>query len=384
MLWPLALRELLEARSWTARLIAANALGVLGIALLLTFSRSAWLGSLAAAVILIAASHGLRTRLGVAALIAVLAAAALTVGVAGSAGFPLGQSVTARAMTLFSTGEWEPRLGIWRDTVPLIGGSPLVGYGPDTFGLVFPRFNTVYYVDPVDKAHAETLQIAATQGLVGVVAGGLILAAFLLAFRKARRLPGAVAILAGLAAYDVALQLNFTALSSALPFWIFAAAALVSWNAVHAKSYRLGHPRLVGAASAVAAAALVAMAAWGVVIPYMADASLLSAVNADVGRRVGEARAPAAQARLLTPQESVYAVEVGNIAYELGDWPAARSAYGEAIRLGTYNAVVFRNLAITDRNLGLQSEARNAALGAYYLNRFDPANRALLAQFGGP
>src|SRR4029077_17594244 len=45
MLWPLAYLELIEARSAGARLLAANVLVVLVVALLLTFSRSAWLGS---------------------------------------------------------------------------------------------------------------------------------------------------------------------------------------------------------------------------------------------------------------------------------------------------------------------------------------------------
>jgi tetratricopeptide (TPR) repeat protein len=79
----------------------------------------------------------------------------------------------------------------------------------------------------------------------------------------------------------------------------------------------------------------------------------------------------------------VYAVEVGNTAFERGDWASARIAYGDAARLGTYNPLVYRNLALADRNLGLLSEGMAAARKAVELNRFDPANRALLAEFGG-
>jgi tetratricopeptide (TPR) repeat protein len=80
--------------------------------------------------------------------------------------------------------------------------------------------------------------------------------------------------------------------------------------------------------------------------------------------------------------ESVYATEVGNIAFERGDWTTAREAYGVAASLGTYNPAVYRNLALADRNLGLTDEARAAARRAVELDRFDPANRALLAEFG--
>ena len=117
------------------------------------------------------------------------------------------------------------------------------------------------------------------------------------------------------------------------------------------------------------------------VLPYLADTHLLNAVNADFGRHPESAMAEARQARALWPLESVYAVEVGNLAFERGDWVAARSAYRDAAELGTYNPAVYRNLALADRDLGLRSEGAAAARKAVELDRFDPANQALLAQF---
>jgi Flp pilus assembly protein TadD len=125
----------------------------------------------------------------------------------------------------------------------------------------------------------------------------------------------------------------------------------------------------------------VALAAIAIVLPYLADARLLAAVKADFGGRIRDATAAAQQARLLWPRESVYAVEVGNIAFERGDWVAAREAYGDSAELGTYNPLVYRNLALADRHLGLLSEGEAAARKAVELDRFDPANRALLAEF---
>src|ERR1700674_4254638 len=60
---------------------------------------------------------------------------------------------------------------------------------------------------------------------------------------------------------------------------------------------------------------------------------------------------------------------------------SAAIVYGDAARLGTYNPLVYRNLALADRNLGRWSDARAAAQKAVEMDRFDPANRALLAQF---
>jgi hypothetical protein len=129
----------------------------------------------------------------------------------------------------------------------------------------------------------------------------------------------------------------------------------------------------------IAGAAVLASAST--VLPFLADSHLLNAVNADYRRHVDTAKAEALEARLLWPRESVYAVEVGNLAFEVSDWAGARLAYGDAARLGTYNPLVYRNLAIADRELGLRSEGEAAARKAVELDRFDPANRALLAQF---
>src|SRR5205807_7381584 len=81
------------------------------------------------------------------------------------------------------------------------------------------------------KAHAETLQVAATQGLIGLAAYLWILVAFGRAFWAGRRQPGAVAVFAAFVAYQVTIQLNFTALASAFPFWILAGAAMILFGA---------------------------------------------------------------------------------------------------------------------------------------------------------
>jgi Flp pilus assembly protein TadD len=76
----------------------------------------------------------------------------------------------------------------------------------------------------------------------------------------------------------------------------------------------------------------------------------------------------------------VYAVEVANVAIDRHDLLAARAAYLDAVQLGTYNPFVYRNLALVDIQLGRRAEALSAARTAAELNRFDPANLALVAQ----
>jgi len=84
----------------------------------------------------------------------------------------------SRLATLSETGAGSTaaRLTIWRASLHLIASRPLLGYGPDTFGLVFSRFfppQLVYYQGRgvlVDRAHNGLLDLAATAGLLGLLA----------------------------------------------------------------------------------------------------------------------------------------------------------------------------------------------------------------------
>jgi O-antigen ligase len=382
--WPLALWELGTARSKTARLLALNATLVIGIALVLTFSRSSWVGAAIGAAAVVARATGWRLRramlVGAAAVIATVV---LVGGLALAGGGQFEGALATRAQTVVHPAKWGPRLLIWRESLKVIASRPILGYGPDSFGLAFPRYNAVYYHEPIDKAHAETLQIAATQGLIGLAAYLWLLAAFATAVWRGRKAPVAYAVLGAFLGYQATLQVNFTALGSAFPFWIFAAAAMHRCSAVWISSpVRVPDAGLVPLQLGVAL--LAALAVIGVAFPLIADARLLNAVEADRAGRAAEARNAAGQALFLAPRESVYAVEVGHIAFEQDEWATARANYVLAAQLGTYNPLVYRNLAFADRNLGLLSEARAAALAAYELNRYDPANQAVLAQFGGP
>ncbi len=244
LLWPVAFREVVAADSWSARIIAVNVLAVLGTALILTLSRSAWVGTALAIIVLIVGSRrAFRPRLiGAAIALVAIVAAGLSLG-----NSQVERQIQGRALTVFDVSAWGPRPAIWRDSLSLIASRPIVGYGPDNVGLVYPRFQaTNLGRSQVDKAHAESLQVAATQGLVGLAAYLLVLAAFVRAFWKGRHREGAVAIFAGWVAYEATLQLNFSALAASLPFWVFAAAAMESWGATRTTPSETSLPRSRG------------------------------------------------------------------------------------------------------------------------------------------
>ena len=311
--------------------------------------------------------------------------AATVVLVLGAAALaPVGlEHGTTTAGAVSSVETVSDRLHVWQDTIPLIAGRPMVGYGPDTFGLIYPRFQSGNWGNyaQFDKAHSEVLQVAATQGVIGVAIYLWLLASFVRAFWRGARPPAAWGLLAGWIGYQVVLQFNFTALSAALPLWILTAAAVVIYMNGEARGVGITRtPHLIKFGSVAVAAGLVLLAIPALAMPYLADMRLMQAVDQDIaGNRVA-AGAIAAEARRFAPQESVYAVEVGNIAYERQDWATVEEAYSAAAMLGSFDPRMFRSLAIAEQQLGKMDQARAAARAAVYLNRFDPVNQALLAQ----
>jgi O-antigen ligase len=370
MLLPLACWEAAAARTWTGRVLAINAGSLLALALMLTFSRSAWAaGAVAAAIPLLAMHSTVRSR----AIIVAGAAALVLLPIYVSS------AVQIQRTDLSMLGD---RPVVYQDTLRLIVSRPVLGYGPDNFGLVFPAFESEDLHQQWDKAHAETMQVAATQGLIGLAAYAWLAVAFCLSLWRGQRDAAAYAVFGAWLGYQATLQLNFTSLSAALPYWVFLAAAVMLIGV--SREWRPGEPVRAWprAAAALGVPVIAGFAVYAIVPAYIADADLLTAVVDDYSGRSGAAAVPARQAQSLAPNDSVYATEAGNIAFEHGDWATARVAYGRAAELGTFNPAVYRNLAIADRNLGLNREARAAAQRAVDLDRFDPANRALLAQFG--
>jgi len=395
MLLPIALGKLISQRPLYSRILAANLVVVLTIALVLTYTRAAWIGALIGTVVVLSLRRG-RYH----AWPGVIVAVALVMGVAflaGARAVQTGNSQAGVVTTIYarvasiadlSAGSAGQRLQIWRDTVPLIASRPILGYGPDTFGLVFPTFETANQQGTLwDKPHEELLGTAATQGIVGVLAYVWLMVAFVRAFWAGRRRRGAVALFGGWVAYEVALQVNFSHIPTSTPFWLFAAAAIVTWNP-DVQPVRVWAFRRMVAIPSLAAGSLVliALTISAVVLPYVADAEYYSS---EATTHVKQARSLIAQARALAPFEATYATRAGDFALNLdstgsaspsADWAGALEAYSAAARLGSYAPETFQRLAMAQEHLGNHVAAVTAARRALQLDPYDPTSKALLAK----
>jgi len=236
-----------------------------------------------------------------------------------------------------------------------------------------------------DKPHQDALGVAASQGVIGLLAYIWILVAFVRTFWKGRYQRGAVALFAGWVAYVVAIQADFSWIPTSFPFWLFAAAAIVTWSPKLEPVRVAEFPRRIAVpVLAAGSIALIGLLIPGVVLPYLADANYY-ATQATADPQ--QARAIVGQARQFAPYESVYATEAGNFALNLdqdgnpaadADWVAAREAYQAAAGLGSYSPEMFRELAIVDEHLGDHAGAVAAARRALELDRYDPASQELL------
>jgi putative inorganic carbon (HCO3(-)) transporter len=393
MLLPVAFAKLVSRRPLTSRVLAANLVVVLLLGLLATFTRAAWIGGVVGVVIVLVLRRG---RLHVWPL--VISASVLVIGFAllaaiavarpSNGGNGIGQALIARIASIadLKSGTQNERIRTWGDTLPLIASRPILGYGPDTFGLVYPQFQTINQRFVLwDKPHQDALGVAASQGIIGLVAYIWILVAFVRAFWKGRYKRGAVALFAGWVAYVVSIQADFSWIPTSVPFWLFAAAAIVTW-APSVEPVRVAQfPRRIAVPMLAASSiALIALLIPGVVLPYLADADYYATQAAPDLER---ARATIGQARQLAPYEAVYAIQAGNYALNLdqngipasnADWSAADEAYQAAARLGSFSPEMFRELAIVDEHLGDHAGAVAAAKRALELDPYDPESKRLL------
>jgi O-antigen ligase len=394
MIAPYAISEFIAAGTWPSRLLASNLIVAIGLALVFSFTRSAWIGAAAGcAIVLIARRRELMaSRARLVGLLAFAGVAAVVATMPIASGWSLGRCTAARVVSIAhpTLGSAAVRPHIWMDTVQLIASRPITGYGPDTFALVFPRFQSQDWIpgELIDKAHSDLLQVGATQGVLGIAAYLWLMVAFVRHFWRGRRTTLAWGTFAGVVGYQLAMQANFSWVPSALPFWLFLAAAVtiaVPEASATRPSEPLRRPAVWPQIAVVAGATALVMAL--VVRPYLADHDFKAAIDAiDAGNRP-TAIATAGEARRLAPEQSIYAVEAGNLAMDLradgrpgpaADWSAARDDFRVAIQLGTGDPVAFRGLAVAERQLDDRAQAIAAARRALELDRFDPANGSLV------
>ncbi|HKC18194.1 MAG TPA: O-antigen ligase family protein [Candidatus Dormibacteraeota bacterium] len=340
MAFPLAIQRTLRRDAFLFAWAAAVVVLVAGW--WVTTSRSGAFGMLAGGLTLVVFST--RGRLVIAAAVASLS----VVGVGMAA-------LLASPLRVLNNDPPELRIHLWADGLRMVAARPLTGWGEDTTGLAFGHFLSQDYASLVtfDRIHSGPLDIAATQGLIGLVALGWVLLALARAAWRRRFESDVAALAAALAGYTVWVIFNFDWAPVTGVFWILTGTL---WASVEPPADTSRRP---GALSKLAAIGLVVAAVVIGVLPVLADVWYLRG-RSDLAVRVDPLQAQyhwaigtlpelqrAADLGETTPD--MY-VQLGDAYLHAGNRAAARSAYLRALEIDPYFSPASQRLAALGSN----------------------------------
>ena len=333
-----------RARRGTPAAVAwAAAVVVMGAGLLVTTSRSGGLGVLAACLALIVFTVPRRFSL------AIGAGAASVVGIALFV-------LLASPLRVLNNDPPELRLHLWSDGLRMIGARPLTGWGEDATGLSFGHFLSQDYASLVtfDRIHSGPLDVAATQGLLGLAALGWVLVVLLQGAWQKRSAPDVGGLAAALAGYSAWVLFNFDWAPATGAFWLLAGAL---WSAVSAPPHSLGggpKGRRGQAGRSIGAVGLMLAAIVFAVFPVLADVWYLKG-RADLAVKVDPLQAQyhwalggieqLRQAAALGETEPGLYVTLGDRELGLGNRTRARDAYRRALEIDPYYSPAAQRLS---------------------------------------
>ena len=318
----------------------AAAVVVLGAGWWVTTSRSGAFGMLAGCLTL--AVLATRGRLVIAAGLASLAVVA--VGMAGMLASPL---------RVLNNDPPDLRLHLWADAVRMIAARPLTGWGQEATGLSFGHYLSQDYASLVtfDRVHSGPLDIAATQGVLGLAALGWVLVVLFRAAGRNRLNREVAGLAAALVGYTVWVVFNFDWAPATGAFWLLAGTL---WSSVAQPLPRQGEGPYRRGVRGLSATLLVVVAVVLAVLPVLADAWYLRG-RADLAVRVDPLQAQyhwaigtltelqrASDLGETTPD--MY-VQLGNAELQHGDLAAARRAYQRALQIDPYFTPAAQRLA---------------------------------------
>jgi len=331
------------AAAWAAAVL------VMGAGLLVTTSRSGGLGVIAGCLALLAFAvprrFGLAVGGGAAAMVGIVLAVML-----------------ASPLRILNNDPPELRLHLWGDGLRMVAARPLTGWGEDATGLSFGRFLSQDYASLVtfDRIHSGPLDVAATQGVLGLAALGWVLFVVFRTAWRSRSQPYVAGLSAALVGFSVWVAFNFDWSPATGMFWLLAGAL---WSAVTRPSPLAGEggpaaqrPGRMGANlwQPALAAVLVLAATVFAVCPVLADVWYLKG-RADLSVKVDPLQAhyywalgsieELRRAAALGETEPGFYVTLGDRELQLGNRAKAQSAYQRALEIDPYYTPATQRLA---------------------------------------
>lgn len=152
------------------RLLFLTAIGLMGVALVMSGSRGGLVALLAEIVFVIFISRRTQTTEQIVLKIALAAVLVATI-VGGTILIGGDSSLTRIAETAASKDPTSSRTMIWATTWEVVKQNPIFGVGWGALGAAYTEFDPLNGRDRVEQAHNDYLQILADAGIVGLVIG---------------------------------------------------------------------------------------------------------------------------------------------------------------------------------------------------------------------
>ena len=327
---------LLEQRVFW-RMVYWVGFGLNGVALIATFTRGAWIGGFVSLALLGVAAW--RQRATIRRIDWVPAGVSIALGMViiwrslSSSSEVLNFGKRLVSIFQFGSGSGQTRTQIWQAALESIKDRPVVGWGPDTFRLVFTKFKPVEYVrikggsSGADNAHDYLLQLASGTGIPGALMFcGIFAWAGVRSFATVFKRSGdptriiLAAFWAGSAGYLVHLLFGISVTGATFLLWIALALVLVpTARLVQVKAARWG---------TVAAVVVIALVGLGIAYQGVYLAADGAYMRAKTASSPAERTAGALRAAELNPLNPEYRLGVG-LAY-LGEMRASLQAGAQA------------------------------------------------------
>jgi len=237
---PLLMAFLFLSTSWKGNMLWALACSIAIAALILSETRSSWVGFFIASCIFFITGRTVRSlkmKQLLFPLAGIILAGLVVIVIAGFARGTLAdfqKMITTRTRQAFEIGklrENSTRFFMWEKAIGHIALRPLLGYGPDTHVLIMRQYNQEYNRRfsckvILDRVHNNYLDVALAQGIFGLAAYCGILIAFLMWLWGALKQDGnpeirifLCAIFSGYCGYLVNDFFSFSVVSVSPAFW---------------------------------------------------------------------------------------------------------------------------------------------------------------------
>jgi O-antigen ligase/cytochrome c-type biogenesis protein CcmH/NrfG len=368
-------------RRWVMALLAALALASLGL-MLIVATRGSFLGIVAGAVV-IAVLWLRRAGLSRRALLRFASAGALAV-----AAFVVILVATPLGSRLLDIGRGiglRDRVLLYQSAFQMFLDHPFIGVGFENFAVAYPRYQQAEWFSLVGmnttntSAHNWVLHVAATTGIVGLLATVALLAAFAIHVWRRARDPDAAGVIVALAAvaafYGSGLVLPGAQSIQWIP-WVCVGVALAS-ELRSTRVFTAFPPLRVPAILKVLI--VVGLASVAFVQLGSLDANR-AAKDAEGALGAGNAARAVSMARIATtvdPGRAAYWNDLGRSLELVSDLASARTAYRQATSRSPYTPAFWWNLGRMEQEFAKQNEA-GARDAAYEAMRraiaADPAN----------